>query len=71
LPFSVALRGDLPRHDLGLTSERERLRAFQPISQGIPAFSGPDINTGSAVLPPTIDDRSPWGGRLDRGYIQS
>jgi hypothetical protein len=71
LPFSRPLRGPYPATISANFPSANAFVPFQPISQGIPAFSGPDINTGSAVLPPNIDDRSPWGGRLDRGYIQS
>jgi outer membrane receptor protein involved in Fe transport len=44
---------------------------YQPLERGIPAFSGPDISSGSVPLPSTIYNRSLWQGQLNRGYIQS
>jgi hypothetical protein len=71
LPFSRPLRGPYPatisQNFVGANS----YVPFAPLEQGIPAFSGPDMSTGSFELPATVDDRSPWGGRLHRGYIQS
>jgi outer membrane receptor protein involved in Fe transport len=71
LPFSRPLRGPYPatisQNFVGANS----YTPFAPLSQGIPLFTGPDLSTGSFPLPPTVDDRSPWGGRLHRGYIQS
>ena len=71
LPFSRPLRGPYPatisQNFVGASS----YVPFQPLELGIPLFSGPDLNSGSIDLPPTVDDRSPWGGMLHRGYIQS
>jgi hypothetical protein len=46
---------------------------FNTISEGIPDIPTPDVSKGSLVLPTTLDmgPRSPWGGMLHRGYIQS
>jgi len=71
LPFSRPLRGPYPatidQQYVGANS----YAAFQPIEKGIPAFTGPDISTGSIELPATVGNRTPWGGPLNRGYIQS
>ncbi len=71
LPFSRPLRGPYPatisQNFVGANS----YSPFQPLELGIPLFSGPDLSSGSFALPPTVDDRSPWGGMLHRGYIQS
>ena len=71
LPFSRPLRGPYPatisQNFVGANS----YTPFASLEQGIPLFTGPDLSTGSFPLPPTVDDRSPWGGRLHRGYIQS
>jgi Carboxypeptidase regulatory-like domain/TonB dependent receptor len=46
--------------------------AFVPgLSAGIPDFTGPDLSTGLINLPGTVQQRSPYGGTLHRGYIQS
>ena len=46
---------------------------MRSLELGIPAIPLPDISRGVIELPPTVDmgPRSPWGGRLNRGYIQS
>jgi len=46
---------------------------FGLLSNGIPDVATPDISTGTLPLPPTVDmgPRSPWGGLIRRGYIQS
>jgi hypothetical protein len=46
---------------------------FRPLEQGIPAIPIPDISSGVIQLPPTVSmgPRSPWGGEMNRGYIQS
>lgn len=43
------------------------------LSDGIPDVPTPDISSGVIELPPTVNmgPRSPWGGELHRGYIQS
>ena len=46
---------------------------FGTLSRGIPDVPTPDISSGTIPLPPTVNmgPRSPYGGRLNRGYIQS
>lgn len=46
---------------------------FRPVEQGIPAIPIPDISSGVINLPATVSmgPRSPWGGLMSRGYIQS
>jgi hypothetical protein len=46
---------------------------FNTIDQGIPDIATPDVSKGQATLPINVDmgPRSPWGGELHRGYIQS
>ncbi len=43
------------------------------LSDGIPDVDTPDISTGTLELPRTVNmgPRSPWGGQINRGYIQS
>ncbi len=71
LPFSRPLRGPYPATISQNFVGPNSYIPFRPIEQGIPFFTGPDINTGIVDLPPTVDDRSPWGGTIHRGYIQS
>ncbi|MBL8241883.1 MAG: TonB-dependent receptor [Bryobacterales bacterium] len=46
---------------------------YGTLTRGIPDVPTPDISSGSVTLPPTVNmgPRSPWGGQLHRGYIQS
>jgi outer membrane receptor protein involved in Fe transport len=46
---------------------------YSTLSKGIPDVPTPDISSGSVLLPPTVNmgPRSPWGGLIHRGYIQS
>jgi len=71
LPFSRPLRGPYPATIVNSYVGANSYSYYQPLALGIPLFSGPDINQGTFPLPPTVSDRSPWGGRLHRGYIQS
>jgi len=71
LPFSRPLRGPYPATIAQSFVGASAYVPFRPLEMGIPLFTGPDLNAGSIDLPPTVDDRSPWGGRLHRGYIQS
>ncbi|MCC6264162.1 MAG: TonB-dependent receptor [Bryobacterales bacterium] len=43
------------------------------LSDGIPDVPTPDISSGTVALPSTVNmgPRSPWGGEIHRGYIQS
>jgi hypothetical protein len=71
LPFSRPLRGPYPATIAQTFVGASTFTPFRPLEQGIPFFTGPNIDTGSFALPPTVDNRTPWGGRLHRGYIQS
>ncbi|HWR51867.1 MAG TPA: hypothetical protein VN428_12210, partial [Bryobacteraceae bacterium] len=81
LPFSRPLRGLYPAT---LTGSWDRATAgaafgdtsygwYNTLNQGIPAVPTPDISSGILTLPNNLDmgPRSPWGGYLRRGYIQS
>ncbi len=43
------------------------------LADGIPDVPTPDISSGTVELPSTVNmgPRSPWGGEIHRGYIQS
>src|SRR5439155_22572640 len=46
---------------------------FNTLNEGIPNIDIPDVSKGQGLLPVNIDmgPRSPWGGLIHRGYIQS
>jgi hypothetical protein len=70
LPFSRPLRGFYP---LTINSVFNSPNSFTPVStleKGIPAVVGPDLSTGIVPLG-NNDMRSPYGGEIHRGYIQS
>ena len=71
LPFSRPLEGPYPSTINGFFTGLTSFTPFQPIELGIPPVVGPDLSSGSVPLPLNVADRSPWGGMLHRGYIQS
>jgi outer membrane receptor protein involved in Fe transport len=71
LPFSRPLRGFYPLTiNADFTSPNSYSYA-STLAAGIPPFSGPDLSTGIVRLPGNASERSPWGGELHRGYVQS
>ncbi|MBI4874357.1 MAG: TonB-dependent receptor [Acidobacteria bacterium] len=81
LPFSRPLRGQYPSTITAgwntTLPEAEnpdtRNGWYNTLNKGIPEVPTPDISKGTLTLPLNIDmgPRSPWGGPLHRGYIQS
>jgi outer membrane receptor protein involved in Fe transport len=73
LPFSRPLRGMYPATIASSFVSATPYTWIDTLDRGIPAIPLPDTSTGMLELPPTIDmgPRSPWGGMLHRGYIQS
>lgn len=73
LPFSRPLRGLYPATITANFVAPTQYGYFNSLSQGIPTVPLPDISSGVLPLPATVDmgPRSPWGGQLHRGYIQS
>ncbi len=81
MPLSRPLRGPYPATltgNWGAGTEGAAFREssygwYNTLQQGIPDVPTPDISTGVLQLPLnlTMGARSPWGGRLHRGYIQS
>ncbi len=81
LPFSRPLRGLYPATLTGSWGAGDTAAAFRDTSfgwfntlnVGIPDVPIPNISTGTLTLPLNLDmgPRSPWGGLLHRGYIQS
>lgn len=71
IPFSRPLRGFYP---LTYNYNQVAPNSFGvagTLAGGIPSFNGPDLTNGIVDLPATASERSPWGGELHRGYIQS
>ncbi|MEN6535537.1 MAG: TonB-dependent receptor, partial [Bryobacteraceae bacterium] len=71
LPFSRPLRGPYPATISSSWSGDNSYQPFRSLELGIPLFTGPDISSGFVTLPTTVENRTPWGGHLSRGYIQS
>ncbi|HET8549271.1 MAG TPA: TonB-dependent receptor, partial [Bryobacteraceae bacterium] len=87
IPFSRPLRGLYPATLTGNWGAGDREAQFKnhngqsdntfgyynTLAQGIPDVPTPDISKGTLTLPLNVDmgPRSPWGGTLHRGYIQS
>jgi hypothetical protein len=81
VPFSRPLRGLYPATVTGNWSASTPGAAFldgsygwyNSVNEGIPDVPVPDISTGTIKLPNNLDmgPASPWGGKLNRGYIQS
>jgi outer membrane receptor protein involved in Fe transport len=81
LPFSRPLRGLYPATltggwgagDAGAQFRDNAFGWFNTLNAGIPDVPTPDISKGTLELPLNLDmgPRSPWGGMLNRGYIQS
>jgi hypothetical protein len=71
IPFSRPLRGFYPLTiNYNYTANTDYFSPFT-LTQGIPAPALPDLSTGIIPLPGGVDERSPWGGEIKRGYIQS
>jgi outer membrane receptor protein involved in Fe transport len=74
IPFGRPLRGLYPATLTGSwTSPVTTYGWYNTVSEGIPPVPTPDVSKGYATLPLNMDmgPRSPWGGELHRGYIQS
>lgn len=74
IPFGRPLRGLYPATLTGSwTAPVTTYGWFNNVNEGIPDVQTPDISSGQGTLPLNIDmgPRSPWGGMLHRGYIQS
>src|SRR6476659_740200 len=74
LPFGRPLRGQYPATLTGSwVPTVSTFGWYNSINEGIPDIATPDVTKGQALLPNNIDmgPRSPWGGEIHRGYIQS
>jgi TonB-dependent receptor-like protein len=71
MPFSRPMRGQYPYVPTFDLQRDNSFETFRTLDEGIPPLEGPDLSTGILEVPATAGFRSPWGGQLDRGYIQS
>jgi hypothetical protein len=80
MPFSRPLRGPYPATLVGSWNSGTAGAAFREstygwfntLAGGIPDVPTPDISSGIVSLPTSVNfGRSPWGGMIRRGYIQS
>jgi hypothetical protein len=70
-PWSRSLRGQYPLVVGADFVANDANTPFRTLAQGIPPIPLPDIESGVVNLPPTAGIRTPWGGEIKRGYIQS
>jgi hypothetical protein len=70
IPFSRPLRGWYPLVVNGANTISGYGWA-STFSQGVPNVTGPDLSTGVVSLPGNVSERSPWGGEVHRGYVQT
>ncbi|HYM11762.1 MAG TPA: TonB-dependent receptor [Bryobacterales bacterium] len=72
LPMSRVFRDPFPLTVVQEYPGPNSFVGYGTLAQGIPLFTGPDLRTGSAPVPPVaLISRSPFAGELHRGYIQS
>jgi hypothetical protein len=73
IPFGRPLRGPYPATITGDFQRTTDFGWYNNLSQGIPEIPLPDVSSGIIELPLNVNmgPRSPWGGELRRGYIQS
>ena len=71
IPYSRPLRGFYPLTINNVFVASNSYFSSAPFSTGIPAPIFPDLSTGVVTLPGNVTERSPWGGEIKRGYIQS
>jgi len=74
IPFGRPLRGLYPATlSASWVPQVSVFGWYNSVDQGIPDVPTPDISSGVIPLPLNFNmgPRSPWGGHLNRGYIQS
>jgi outer membrane receptor protein involved in Fe transport len=73
MALSRPLRGLYPATIASTWVAPTQFGFYGNLSQGLPEVTTPDISSGTITLPPTVNmgPRSPWGGQINRGYIQS
>jgi len=71
IPFSRPLRGWYPLTVNFANLATNGYTWSTTFQQGVPNAVGPDLSTGIVPLPGNASERSPWGGEIHRGYVQS
>jgi len=71
LPFSSALRGNYPLTVPGMWEAPNPFVPFSALEEGIPIFTGPDLETEAVDLPQNVMQRTLPSDRFIRGLIQS
>lgn len=73
LPFSRPLRGLYPATITASNAAADPFGIIGNLTTGLPEVPTPDVTSGTVALPRGVDmgPRSPWGGQINRGYIQS
>lgn len=72
LPFGRPLRGFYPLTVAADFPQADPYDPFRKLTQGIPAFTGPDTAAGGVIdLPNFVEQRSMPPDTIHRGYIQS
>ncbi len=71
IPFSRPLRGWYPLTVNVANLATNGYNWSTTFQQGVPNAQGPDLSTGIVTLPGNAGERSPWGGEIHRGYVQS
>ncbi len=71
IPFSRPLRGFYPLTINADFPSSNGFNSSSSLAAGIPPIPLPDISSGIVHLPGNASERSPWGGEIHRGYIQS
>jgi hypothetical protein len=71
LPFSRPLRGWYPLVINAANVANNGYTWSTTLKGGVPNVVGPDLSTGIVPLPGNVSERSPWGGEVHRGYVQT
>ena len=71
IPFSRPLRGWYPLTVNFANLATNGYNWSTTFQQGVPNAVGPNLSTGIVPLPNNASERSPWGGEIHRGYVES
>lgn len=71
LPFGRPLRGAFPLTVAASFVGANNFQPFGRLEDGIPAFSGPSLDSDEIPLPATVEMRTPDPSNIDRGRIHS
>ncbi len=71
IPFSRPLRGWYPLVVNFANLASNGYNWSSTFENGVPNTVGPNVSSGVVPLPGNASERSPWGGEVHRGYVQS